>query len=747
MTNLVSLEWWFELGAVGLSSAMHAGFTAGLLLLVVLPAHFLLRRRVSAGALALLWSVVLLRLALPVVPGSPFSLEAVFDRLTTEPPAPLATVLAVPDAVDLPVSEPVSSPGDLVAVAGPSRGFDLETLARILVFVWMVGLPLGLAVTLGGHWRFTRRLRGSPATDDPRLLALWNECRLLAEVGRAIPVVVTDTLAQPALHGLLRPRLLLPESAAALSDDQLRMVMLHELAHVRRRDVAVNWGLALLRMVHWWNPVFWLAAGRFAALREEACDAFSLRRLAQGAPPEANRDRAVAYGELLLALAARNEDRRWGLTLPASLLGFALWSRVQGRLRQWSLAGRLRSLPRATRPMRWWQTGLFALLFVTAATCGLTSASVDRPEDDPFDWTPIFNQMATPWEAAESFSEDPGPKSVRVYAVGEILSRWSPVLGGKAAAEVELRQRIEALLRSRASIDSRSEPFLLSGSGVNGPTHGTILVEGPLSAGISVDQFYALQDDQLTVVSAAATHDRIAALLAALESCRPNQIVIECRILTCPVDLASRCGIGWTTVGTGDQSEGALDDAEDSGNRITATTSVTEALPVAVGEITEAQSRLVIQTTQRSPRSNALFAPKLTLSPATEGTIFSGTERPFVVGISRKPDNKAVPQITYSPEGTHLTMRAMAKSGSDTVRMQCRLRLTQIVHVRTFSTQLARTDTTVQIPSLRAFNVNVDREVREGHTLLIGCPPAREGEDPTHVLLTPRVLPVEATNP
>lgn len=743
MTNLVSLEWWFELGAVGLSTAMHASFTAGLLLCVVLPVHFLLRRRVSAGALALLWGVVLLRLALPVVPGSPFSLEGVFDRLTTAPPAPLQAVLAVPDAADLPTVEPVASPGDLVAAAETARGFDIETLATILVFVWMAGIPLGLAATLGGHWRFIRRLRSCPATDDPRLLALWNECRLLAEVGRAIPVVVTDTLAQPALHGLLRPRLLLPESATALSDEQLRMVMLHELAHVRRRDVAVNWGLALLRIVHWWNPVFWLASGRFAALREEACDAFSLRRLAEGTPADATRDRAVAYGELLLALAARHEPRRWGLTLPASLLGFALWSQVRGRLRQRSLAARLRSLPRATRPMRWWQTGFFTLVFVAAVACGLTSASVNRPEEDPFDWTPIFNQMAAPWEEAESFSEDPGPKSTRVYAVGEILRRWSPVLGGTAAAEVELRQRIEALLRSRASIDSRSEPFLLSGSGVNGPTHGTILVEGPLSAGISVDQFYALQDNQLTVVSSAATHDRIAALLAALESCRPNQIVIECRILTCPVDLASRCGIGWTALGSGDQSEGPLDDAEGGGNRITATTSVSEALPVAVGEITEAQARLVVQTTQLSPRSNALFAPKITMFPAMEGTIFSGTERPFVVGISRKPDNKPVPQITYSPEGTHLTMRAMAKSDSDKVRLQCRLRLTQIVHVRTFSTQLAGTDTTVQIPSLRAFRVNVDREIREGHTLLIGCPPTREGEDPVHVLLTPHVLPPE----
>lgn len=735
MTNLVSLEWWFELGAVGLSSAMHAGFTAGLLLLVVLPAHFLLRRRVSAGALALLWSVVLLRLALPVVPGSHFSLEAVFDRLTTEPPAPLASVLAVPDAADLPVSEPVSSPGDLVAVAGPSRGFDLETLAWILVFVWMAGLPLGLAITLGGHWRFTRRLRGSPATDDPRLLALWNECRLLAEVGRAIPVVVTDTLAQPALHGLLRPRLLLPESAAALSDDQLRMVMLHELAHVRRRDVAINWGLALLRMVHWWNPVFWLAAGRFAALREEACDAFSLRRLAQGAPPEANRDRAVAYGELLLALAARNEDRRWGLTLPASLLGFALWSRVHGRLRQWSLAARLRSLPRATRPMRWWQAGLFTLLFVTAAACGLTKASIHSPQEDPFEWTPSIGQM-DPLETEETRSEDPGPKTTRVYAVAEIVRRWSPLLGGDAAASDELRLRVEAQLQARASIDKRSdriEPPLPAASGSG-------------AAVTKVSPHCALVDGQLIVVATAGTHDRIAALLKTLESSRPNQVVIECRILTGPYDLAYNCGIRWSRVATGDRSEETLDEIEEGGSRITATTSVTEALPIAVGEITEAQTGLLIYNTKGSSRSNVMFAPKITLFPAMEGTIFSGVERPFVVGVSQS-GRKAVPQITHCPEGTHLRMRALPKAGSDLVRMQCRLRLTQVVHVRTFSTRVARTDTTVQIPSLRAFNVNVDREVREGHTLLIGCPPAREGEDPTHVLLTPRVLPVEAANP
>ena len=56
----------------------------------------------------------------------------------------------------------------------------------------------------------------------------------------------------------LRPPL--PSDVASLDDRQLRMIMLHELAHVRRRDVAFNWIVVLIRPAHWWNPIYWLAA-------------------------------------------------------------------------------------------------------------------------------------------------------------------------------------------------------------------------------------------------------------------------------------------------------------------------------------------------------------------------------------------------------------------------------------------------------------------------------------------------------
>ena len=49
----------------------------------------------------------------------------------------------------------------------------------------------------------------------------------------------------------------------------------------------------------------------------------------------------------------------------------------------------------------------------------------------------------------------------------------------------------------------------------------------------------------------------------------------------------------------------------------------------------------------------------------------------------------------------------------------------------------------IEIPAVRTFSIDVDREIPEGRSLLIGCPPALEGDAPVYVMLTPRVLPME----
>src|SRR6185436_13131375 len=74
--------------------------------------------------------------------------------------------------------------------------------------------------------------------------------------------------------------LLIPQQMIATwSDEELRLAILHELVHVRRRDNVLNWALIGTQALHWFNPVVWFALRRLRSEREALCDAIVLSHL------------------------------------------------------------------------------------------------------------------------------------------------------------------------------------------------------------------------------------------------------------------------------------------------------------------------------------------------------------------------------------------------------------------------------------------------------------------------------------
>jgi len=72
--------------------------------------------------------------------------------------------------------------------------------------------------------------------------------------------------AKPALFGFTHIKLLIPSRLAeTLSPMEWRHIFMHELAHIRRRDVGLNWLMVMLHALHWFNPVIWLAFKRMCA--------------------------------------------------------------------------------------------------------------------------------------------------------------------------------------------------------------------------------------------------------------------------------------------------------------------------------------------------------------------------------------------------------------------------------------------------------------------------------------------------
>jgi beta-lactamase regulating signal transducer with metallopeptidase domain len=161
-----------------------------------------------------------------------------------------------------------------------------------IALAWAVVTLVLLARVFGGILA-VRRVSRHARPADARWRLLLDECSDAADVTRRVRLLVSRDIAVPMTWGGRRPLLLLPAEAIGWADDRARVVLLHELAHVRRADWLTNALGRVLAALHWYNPLAWIALRGMTRERERACDDFVL---AQGARPS-------EYAQHLLEIA------------------------------------------------------------------------------------------------------------------------------------------------------------------------------------------------------------------------------------------------------------------------------------------------------------------------------------------------------------------------------------------------------------------------------------------------------------
>jgi TonB family protein len=218
------------------------------------------RHLVWTAAAAALLALPLLSVALPALhiapAGSilPMNLGLVFHATGTAEDG--STAAAMP-----------SSPGSgMPAAVAPVRRLDWKTW---LMLLWAVGVALSfvqMLVACAAMWRVRRRAAPYPEPDRARALA--------AALGIRHEVVVFETVrgSMPMTFGLLRPAIFMPCDAGSWTGPRRQMVLLHELAHVRRGDVATHLMARVALSLYWWNPLAWAAWREFLKERERAAD-------------------------------------------------------------------------------------------------------------------------------------------------------------------------------------------------------------------------------------------------------------------------------------------------------------------------------------------------------------------------------------------------------------------------------------------------------------------------------------------
>jgi beta-lactamase regulating signal transducer with metallopeptidase domain len=296
--------------------------------------------------------------------------------------------------------------------------------ATIVALVWVAGLvSSGAFLALCVVRAVVLRRRSAVVSDG-----VW--CRLLAELSQRLRLRRSVELREhsepivPLTWGVFRPVVLLPKSAREWAEPMKRSVLLHELAHVRRGDVACQMLGRIACTLFWFHPLAWYGLRRLRQEGEQACDDAVVR----------SGEKASDYAEQLLQVAHLCCAPR-GLSLGVAM--------AEGN----SLERRVKSLfdtGRSHEPVR----KSASLILSAACVIALLAISVVRP-------------VASSVDAAE-LSADPTPTSTdssdHAKAKHADGSQYAIALPERAAPIEFLKlERLSSEARSKG-VESRSPP-------------------------------------------------------------------------------------------------------------------------------------------------------------------------------------------------------------------------------------------------------------------------------------------------
>ena len=293
---------------------------------VILLAALLLNRllqRAAAATRHLVWTLALISLlVLPavqqIIPVWQLPLPAALRPFTLA--VPTVTVPPALGIADAKITELAAAAAELPqpaanqvtvnesGVAPPPKKAEWLTGPRLILLIWLAGV-LAVLTRLGRSLLGARRITQTAAfVMDYGWNAALKRLSAQLRLREHVPLLCSDEVAMPMTCGVIYPVVLVPPEAGHWSEEWRQVVLLHELAHIKRRDCLTQLLAQVACAFYWFNPLVWLAARRLREERELACDDCVL----------GVGTRASAYASYLLELARPTVSNK-AFAIPAAV--------------------------------------------------------------------------------------------------------------------------------------------------------------------------------------------------------------------------------------------------------------------------------------------------------------------------------------------------------------------------------------------------------------------------------------------
>lgn len=282
---------------------IETSLMASILVGFILCIKVLFRNKLTPRWQYMLWIVLMIRLLLPWSPDSSYSIYSLLSYSSSVSEVIPKNMPATENIVNIESDRKVeleSNPKMVTKTSEPEVEVSSEkqttfSLYKLALYVWLAGVIILAAITFLTNRRLYSYIKKQPDITDEQVITVFDRCKQSMKVKKAVSLRLAGKIASPTVFSFFRPKVLLSKKhMKVLNEQQLQYVFYHELAHIKRKDVAVNWIMYSLILLNWFNPILWYAYFCMREDQELACDAYALTFI--------DKEEQIAYGHTIITL-------------------------------------------------------------------------------------------------------------------------------------------------------------------------------------------------------------------------------------------------------------------------------------------------------------------------------------------------------------------------------------------------------------------------------------------------------------
>lgn len=264
---------------------LYLSLSASILILFVLLIKRLLKQKFRLQIQYAIWILILIRLIMPVLPKTSFSIFNAVPVFLNRPPV----VSAIDnfdydqyftEGLDEKATECVQGDKNYMYLSS-NIIIDKVTIPvstiQLTFIIWYIGVILGILYIVMSYIVCLKKINKCKLVEDINIIDILQNCKRDMHIKKYIAIVQGSNIKSPAIFSFFKPKILMPLNMIQnMSENDIRNIFLHELSHYKRKDIFINYVLRIINVVHWFNPLIWYFTNELKKDMELSCDYFAL---------------------------------------------------------------------------------------------------------------------------------------------------------------------------------------------------------------------------------------------------------------------------------------------------------------------------------------------------------------------------------------------------------------------------------------------------------------------------------------